>query len=46
MPAFEQENGYKIPAGWLIQQVGWRGKQVNNHIGSYKDQALVLYNLG
>ncbi|MBL7777364.1 MAG: UDP-N-acetylmuramate dehydrogenase [Chitinophagales bacterium] len=46
MPSYKQTDGtYKIPAGWLIEQCGWKGKVVGN-TGSHKQQALVLVNYG
>lgn len=47
---FENIQGYpngnlvKVPAGWLIEQCGWKGKQIGN-VASHRLQSLVIVNV-
>lgn len=45
IPGYKSGNGIKVPAGWLIEQCGFKGGRYGN-VGVYDRQALVLINRG
>ncbi|WP_022962397.1 UDP-N-acetylmuramate dehydrogenase [Halopseudomonas pelagia] len=46
LPHYPQPDGqFKVAAGWMIEQAGWKGYRVGN-VGVHSEQALVLVNFG
>lgn len=45
IPSYPMEGGVKIPAGWLIEQTGWKGKSLGK-AAVHDKQALVIVNKG
>lgn len=46
VPAYPMDlGGVKIPAGWLIEKTGWKGRK-EGQAGTYRQQALVIVNHG
>ncbi len=44
-PVFEMDDQVKIPAGRLLDELGWRGKRIGN-VGTFDKHALVVVNFG
>ena len=48
VPQFPATDGVKIPAGWLIEQAGWKGRRLlpGSGAGVHDKHALVIVNRG
>lgn len=45
IPSFVAKNGIKIPAAWLIEKLGFKGKKYKN-LAMFENQALVMVKYG
>lgn len=45
IPGYSNEEGIKVPAAWLIEQCGWKGKRFGE-VGVHEKHPLVLVNYG
>lgn len=45
IPGYENEQGVKVPAAWLIEQAGWKGRTFGQ-VGVHRQHPLVLVNYG
>lgn len=44
LPNFAVEGGFKVPAAWLIDHLGFKGHQEESGVGCYYKQPLVIVN--
>jgi len=45
MPSFPAPDGIKVPAAWLVDRCGWKGRRLGS-VGVHAQQALVLIHYG
>lgn len=45
VPGYPDKNRVKIPAAWLIEHAGWKGRRIGN-VGTWPRQPLVIINCG
>jgi len=45
VPEFDHANHVKVAAGWLLEELGWKGKRIGN-VGTSPKQSLVVINYG